>query len=295
MQTASVARVQAFKPVVRAVRRGGGGAVWLQRWLLPAPQTTDGWHAVLARCLAGPRRSPGAARGVHGASRRGCGRGSRQHRPQVRRGPHVLPARLRLQGAARACVRSAGSLRGGRLVARRRLALKGRPAAQEARRAVHTEEQHSGAIEYGIASPGRLASWARRDLLSSVPSHRLHGGRDKRGIGQRWRARWDAACVQVRRVLDTIRGRSYEDALILMEYMPYRACEKIVKALISVRQQRVCGAGGWMEHHLAAAAAGWQRAAGAPRDPQRIRRTQELRRQQLTAWGIGTLLSAVGR
>jgi large subunit ribosomal protein L22 len=40
---------------------------------------------------------------------------------------------------------------------------------------------------------------------------------------------------QVRRVLDTIRGRSYEDALILMEYMPYRACEKIIKALISVR------------------------------------------------------------
>lgn len=36
-------------------------------------------------------------------------------------------------------------------------------------------------------------------------------------------------------MLDTIRGRSYEDALILMEYMPYRACEKIIKALISVR------------------------------------------------------------
>lgn len=40
--------------------------------------------------------------------------------------------------------------------------------------------------------------------------------------------------TQVRRVLDTIRGCSYEDALVLMEYMPYRACERIVKALISV-------------------------------------------------------------
>jgi len=38
---------------------------------------------------------------------------------------------------------------------------------------------------------------------------------------------------KVRRVLDTIRGASYEDALILMEYMPYRACEKILKALMS--------------------------------------------------------------
>lgn len=38
---------------------------------------------------------------------------------------------------------------------------------------------------------------------------------------------------KVRRVLDTIRGESYENALILMEYMPYRACEKIIKALMS--------------------------------------------------------------
>uniref|UniRef100_A0A7S0RPX3 Large ribosomal subunit protein uL22c n=1 Tax=Chlamydomonas leiostraca TaxID=1034604 RepID=A0A7S0RPX3_9CHLO len=38
---------------------------------------------------------------------------------------------------------------------------------------------------------------------------------------------------KVRRVLDTIRGKSYEDALVLMEYMPYRACEKISRVLIS--------------------------------------------------------------
>lgn len=39
---------------------------------------------------------------------------------------------------------------------------------------------------------------------------------------------------QVRRVLDVIRGRTYEDALLMMEYMPYKACEKIIKLLVSV-------------------------------------------------------------
>ena len=39
---------------------------------------------------------------------------------------------------------------------------------------------------------------------------------------------------KVRRVLDVIRGRSYEDAIVMMEYMPYRACEHIIKALKSV-------------------------------------------------------------
>jgi hypothetical protein len=40
--------------------------------------------------------------------------------------------------------------------------------------------------------------------------------------------------VQVRRVLDVMRGRSFEDAIIMMEYMPYRACEEILRALKSV-------------------------------------------------------------
>lgn len=39
---------------------------------------------------------------------------------------------------------------------------------------------------------------------------------------------------QVRRVLDVMRGRSFEDAILMMEYMPYRACEEILKALKSV-------------------------------------------------------------
>eukprot|EP00878_Enallax_costatus_P027871 GHUV01030055.1.p1 GENE.GHUV01030055.1~~GHUV01030055.1.p1 ORF type:complete len:164 (+),score=47.32 GHUV01030055.1:102-593(+) len=38
---------------------------------------------------------------------------------------------------------------------------------------------------------------------------------------------------KVRRVLDVMRGRSFEDAIIMMEYMPYRACEEILRALKS--------------------------------------------------------------
>jgi hypothetical protein len=35
-------------------------------------------------------------------------------------------------------------------------------------------------------------------------------------------------------VLDVMRGRSFEDAIQMMEYMPYRACEQILRALKSV-------------------------------------------------------------
>lgn len=38
---------------------------------------------------------------------------------------------------------------------------------------------------------------------------------------------------KVRRVLDQIRGRSYREALILLEFMPYRACNPITKVLRS--------------------------------------------------------------
>lgn len=38
---------------------------------------------------------------------------------------------------------------------------------------------------------------------------------------------------QVRRVLDQIRGRSYEEALMILEYMPYKACEPVIKTLLS--------------------------------------------------------------
>jgi large subunit ribosomal protein L22 len=39
--------------------------------------------------------------------------------------------------------------------------------------------------------------------------------------------------MQVRRVLDQIRGRTYEEALMILEYMPYKACEPIIKTLLS--------------------------------------------------------------
>ncbi|MDB9312281.1 50S ribosomal protein L22 [Spirulina sp. CS-785/01] len=38
---------------------------------------------------------------------------------------------------------------------------------------------------------------------------------------------------KVRRVLDQIRGRSYREALIILEFMPYRSCEPILKTLRS--------------------------------------------------------------
>jgi large subunit ribosomal protein L22 len=37
----------------------------------------------------------------------------------------------------------------------------------------------------------------------------------------------------VRRVLDQIRGETYRDALIILEFMPYRACEPVMKLLRS--------------------------------------------------------------
>ncbi|WP_448561497.1 50S ribosomal protein L22 [Trichothermofontia sp.] len=38
---------------------------------------------------------------------------------------------------------------------------------------------------------------------------------------------------KVRRVLDQIRGRTYREALIILEFMPYRACEYVLKVLRS--------------------------------------------------------------
>ncbi len=38
---------------------------------------------------------------------------------------------------------------------------------------------------------------------------------------------------KVRRVLDQIRGRSYREALIILRFMPYRACEPVLKLVRS--------------------------------------------------------------
>ena len=38
---------------------------------------------------------------------------------------------------------------------------------------------------------------------------------------------------KVRRVLDQIRGRSYQEALMILEFMPYRACGPIYQVLNS--------------------------------------------------------------
>lgn len=38
---------------------------------------------------------------------------------------------------------------------------------------------------------------------------------------------------KVRRILDQIRGRSYQESLIILEFMPYRGCKAIKKLLES--------------------------------------------------------------
>nr|QWW92901.1 ribosomal protein L22 [Herbertus javanicus] len=38
---------------------------------------------------------------------------------------------------------------------------------------------------------------------------------------------------KARRIVDQIRGRSYEQALMILEFMPYRACNPILKLLSS--------------------------------------------------------------
>lgn len=38
---------------------------------------------------------------------------------------------------------------------------------------------------------------------------------------------------KVRRVLEQIRGRTYREALIVLKFMPYRACEPILKVMSS--------------------------------------------------------------
>lgn len=38
-------------------------------------------------------------------------------------------------------------------------------------------------------------------------------------------------------MLDLIRGKTYEEALVLLEYLPFRACEQILVVLLSVIRQ----------------------------------------------------------
>lgn len=38
---------------------------------------------------------------------------------------------------------------------------------------------------------------------------------------------------KVRKVIDQIRGKTYEESLILLNFMPYRACEPILKVVSS--------------------------------------------------------------
>lgn len=38
---------------------------------------------------------------------------------------------------------------------------------------------------------------------------------------------------KVRRILDQVRGRSYNEALLILKFMPYKSCSVILKTLLS--------------------------------------------------------------
>ena len=59
-------------------------------------------------------------------------------------------------------------------------------------------------------------------MANTSPNQALAHGRYIRG-----------SASKVRRVLDQIRGRSYRDALIMLEFMPYRSTGPITKVLRS--------------------------------------------------------------
>ena len=59
-------------------------------------------------------------------------------------------------------------------------------------------------------------------MANTSPNHAQAHGRFIRG-----------SASKVRRVLDQIRGRSYREALILLEFMPYRSTGPITKVLRS--------------------------------------------------------------
>lgn len=44
---------------------------------------------------------------------------------------------------------------------------------------------------------------------------------------------------KVRRILTQIRGQKYQDALIMLEFMPYRPCHRIKKILISAANNAI--------------------------------------------------------
>nr|QUG10489.1 ribosomal protein L22 [Hymenophyllum polyanthos] len=41
------------------------------------------------------------------------------------------------------------------------------------------------------------------------------------------------SATKVRRVINQIQGRSYEQALVLLEFLPYRACYPVLKLILS--------------------------------------------------------------
>ena len=47
------------------------------------------------------------------------------------------------------------------------------------------------------------------------------------------------SALKARRVINTIRGRSYEEAIMILRFLPYRACEPILRILSSAAANAV--------------------------------------------------------
>ena len=83
------------------------------------------------------------------------------------------------------------------------------------------------------------------DVLKALTADSLHDDLEHQSVTLQFAVikfqngcRTDLMRSQVRRVLDQIRGRTYEEALVMLEYMPYRACESIIEVVISVRLEQ---------------------------------------------------------
>ena len=77
---------------------------------------------------------------------------------------------------------------------------------------------------------GKKEARASANYVRGAPSKVRGGGLPQAALSLHPHTWIRVPCaLQVRRVLDTIRGKSYEEALMILEYMPYKACEPILK------------------------------------------------------------------
>eukprot|EP00850_Spirogloea_muscicola_P023726 SM000382S14600 [mRNA] locus=s382:1028:2584:+ [translate_table: standard] len=90
----------------------------------------------------------------------------------------------------------------------------------------HTIAVHNGREHLPIFITDRMVG---HKLGEFAPTRTFRGHAKTKALGKRIRI----SPHKARRVVDQIRGRSYEQALMLLEFMPYRACSPILQVLSS--------------------------------------------------------------